>query len=782
MLNTLPDRIIGFSMRHARVVVVATFVVSLVFAWFATKVRINADFTSLLPQNAEVNKLLKEYGGAGAPADLLVFAATARPGADIFSPEPLSAYAQAVSNISALPGVRSTVSPFNLVSFSREEGRLGIHPMSTGGAAPSPGSEGEFRSRLTGTRYASNLVVSADATMLISYFQASHEASFDSFMAKVNAVAAQAKAHGLVTYVTGTIPVSVQAGSYLVRDLERLIVLAALIILLFYAVGYRSVRGVILPLLSVLLGTLWTVGFMGLMGYTLSLISVVAPPLILIFGNEYNIYMTSEVVRIGREEGASPGWMERASRNVAKPITMAFLTTVVGFLSLCVTEIRQTREFAFATGFGSLACAFLALFFLPAMFSLMRAPVRRQPRLGKAFAQAMRALARLAAAFPVVVFAILAATIVLFALTYRLLIFNTDSGSYFPRKDSVMRDTYSIYAKAGGFEQLSVAFNAPPGRPGYFLDTRVLADVANVEAKLRALPDVSYALSLPDLLREVNRAATGEDVLPANRAIITMFSRVLTSTASSIAGGTMLGNLVNADFTRLNVSFRIYNAATGRYMDEASFRALLGSMQRVLNENPVGGTAVIWGDLMRVLSFADSLRRSLFFSMAISVASILALTVFVFRSFLYGLYALVPLGAGLLLNFTMMALTGIPLDMTTIMVSNIAIGVGVDSAIYLVIQYRRHLASMPANPGEALQQTLAVMGQPILLSSLSIVVGLSVFATAEFLPVLYFGVLVLFTLLATTAGTLVTLPTLLSVDTRLRLRRAVRRGGPSVSP
>jgi hypothetical protein len=296
------------------------------------------------------------------------------------------------------------------------------------------------------------------------------------------------------------------------------------------------------------------------------------------------------------------------------------------------------------------------------------------------------------------------------------------------------------------------------------------------------LPDVSYALSLPDLLREVNRAATGEDVLPANRAIITMFSRVLTSTASSIAGGSMLGNLVNGDFTRLNVSFRILNASTGRYMDEASFRALVASMQRVLDENPVGGKAVIWGDLLRVLSFAEALRRSLFLSMAVSIVSVLILTVFVFRSFLHGLYSLVPLGASLFLNFTMMAVIGIPLDMTTIMVSNIAIGVGVDNAIYLVIQYRRQLALRPRDPLEALQRTLAMVGQPVLLSGLSIVVGLSVFATAEFLPVMYFGVLVLFTLLATTAGTLIVLPSLLSVDTRVRIRRAGRRGASPLSP
>ena len=114
---------------------------------------------------------------------------------------------------------------------------------------------------------------------------------------------------------------------------------------------------------------------------------------------------------------------------------------------------------------------------------------------------------------------------------------------------------------------------------------------------------------------------------------------------------------------------------------------------------------------------------------------ILLLTVLVFRSLLYGVFSLVPLGAGLLLNFAFMAITRIPLDMTTIMVANIGIGVGVDSAIYLVIQYRRELALSPADYTAAIQRTLVVMGPPILLASLSMAAGPEDDERQSFFPV-----------------------------------------------
>jgi hypothetical protein len=440
-----------------------------------------------------------------------------------------------------------------------------------------------------------------------------------------------------------------------------------------------------------------------------------------------------------------------------------------------VTDIPQTREFAIAASFGSLACAFLALIFLPALFSLFPPLTPPVVNPGSGFIRAMRSLARFSYRFPVVVLAGVAAIIVLFVLTWPRLVFNTDSAGYYPQNDSVLRDTYSIYAKVGGYEQISVSFDAPEGGAGYFLDTAALSRVEDVERALSALPDVSYAISLPDLLRQISQASTGVDALPTNRVIISTFSRLLTASGSSSATGSVLGNLANKDFSRLTISFRIYNSSTGRFMDETRFRNLVASMQKIVDTKPVAAKSVIWGDLIRMLAFAESLRRTLFLSMAISVFSILVLTVIVFRSFLFGLYPLVPLATGLLVNYSVMSLTGIPLDMTTIMVSNIAIGVGVDSAMYLVIQYLRELRASPRDPPEALARTLAIMGQPVLLSSIVIIAGLSVFLTAAFRPVMFFGVLVIVALAATAFGTLITLPVLLSIDTRLRRPRASHR-------
>jgi len=105
------------------------------------------------------------------------------------------------------------------------------------------------------------------------------------------------------------------------------------------------------------------------------------------------------------------------------------------------------------------------------------------------------------------------------------------------------------------------------------------------------------------------------------------------------------------------------------------------------------------------------------------------------------------------------------------MVANVTIGVGIDGGIYLVIQYQRERRRHPGDFPKAIGQTLHVMGRAIILSTFSIVTALLVFTSAAFKPIVYFGLLVIFSLSATAAGTLTVLPALLNLDSRIRAGR-----------
>ena len=257
---------------------------------------IDTDYANLLPKNAEVNRLIREYGGAKTDRQLLVLAVE---GSGLFSLPALEAFAAEVDLLASEDGVLSVISPFNLPSFSRGAGgRLQVGPIGPGGRPPGVESElAAFRERLSGTRLAQNLVAAPDGSLLAAFFQVEKREDYTPLMRQTRAAAARLTEAGLTARVSGTIPFGERTSFYISRDLLRLVLLAGIIIIAFYYVGFRAKRAVFLPFLVVIAGTAWAVGLMGMLGFPLTLISIVAPPLIMIFGNEYSIYVMNEYFR-----------------------------------------------------------------------------------------------------------------------------------------------------------------------------------------------------------------------------------------------------------------------------------------------------------------------------------------------------------------------------------------------------------------------------------------------------------------------------------------------------
>jgi predicted RND superfamily exporter protein len=97
------------------------------------------------------------------------------------------------------------------------------------------------------------------------------------------------------------------------------------------------------------------------------------------------------------------------------------------------------------------------------------------------------------------------------------------------------------------------------------------------------------------------------------------------------------------------------------------------------------------------------------------------------------------------------------------MFSSVAIGVGIDDSIHLLIQYRRQTRIFHEDKQKIISHTLKITGRPILLTSLSLIVGLLVLTLSSFMPIVYFGMLVSLALLTTTLGALIVLPAMLSL-------------------
>ena len=767
--NTIIFRILEFVNRHSLAVIAVSVLITALCGVSLVNIRVDPDVESLLSEVEKVTGATRGPAGEEVNQNYFVLAAEA---ADPFTLDGLAALSKALDAIAELPQMKSGITPFNLVGFTRVGTRLGLQTLSKGGRAPASAADLEaFKQNLLETPSARNFVISNDGTTLVAFFPVEKAENYTRLMNRIEQIIAALEPY-YRTHVTGSIPFMKTTESYLSKDLSRLLLLAALVTLVTFYLGFRAVRSALLPLLIVLMGTLWCLGFMSLLGYPLSIMSVVIPPLVLALGSSYSIHVLNQYYRDSREGGPDKRWITAAVAHINRTILLAAVTTVAGLLSLLVVSMKQGRQFALATSVGIVACALLSLFFFPAVLYRLKAPrekQRQQVREG-ALASIIGRLGGIALRGRYVIVGLLVVLIVLFVFSARKIRYNTDAMTYFPESEQVVQDMRFFTAKVGGFEEINLTLAAPNNEKGYFLNLDTLTMVSRFEDRLRAIPDICYLTSFLQYVKDFNRTMYGTYTVPDSRAPVLLLSRYFRALGSQDQEAGGLGSLANQDFSAITVKLRIYDSARASFIDELGLRELLGKIDAIqAAEIPGEITVTRWGRILRYLSLSNILQRDSLRSNLVAIAAILCITTIAFRSFRFGLFSLVPILTGIILNGLFLVITGIALDMITIMVSSIAMGVGVDNSIHFLIQFRRQAAETRGDLDTVLRNTMMVAGRPIVLTTVSIIAGLLILTLGIFKPIVYFGLLVAFTLMAATLGAVIVLPAVMSVLLKRRV-------------
>jgi len=167
----------------------------------------------------------------------------------------------------------------------------------------------------------------------------------------------------------------------------------------------------------------------------------------------------------------------------------------------------------------------------------------------------------------------------------------------------------------------------------------------------------------------------------------------------------------------------------------------------------VGGFALILSELARFVVNGQLLSLGL----AILIVGILLMILF--RSITAGLISAVPLGLSVTVLFSLMGVFGIELNIATAMLSSIMIGVGIDYTIHFLWRYREERQNGLV-PQEAVKKTLTTTGRGIVFNAFSVIIGFVVLLTSGFMPVRFFGFLVVVSIFACLVGALVFIPAL----------------------
>lgn len=540
-----------------------------------------------------------------------------------------------------------------------------------------------------------------------------------------------------------------QTSAAMEQDSNTFFPLIILVVMLLLGLIFRNLRSVLVPVAIAFLSVIWTLGTMAALGYAQNIVSTMLPVFLISIGVSDSIHFLAEYRQARRADPqGKPVAMVLA--RLWQPMLMTSLTTMGGFLSLTWTPIHFILQFGLFVALGVGYAFLITVSLLPAL--LLWLPAERcktglEPKGG------LTRLAdwnlRLALRHPKGILLLSLLLLGLCAGGIARLQIDNEMIRYFAPDTRVRQDNQVFKQHFGGAATLEFVLQAPT--EGYFKQESAVRALERVQARLLELPEVGAVYGLPNFLKLMNKAMQG-DAPAAYRLPVgnpALYPQYLFLYESS--NGDEIFNVVDADYREARLVLFVKSDQTS-VMD-----GLVKAITPVMHTELPGVEIMPAGFGEVLIATRDEIIYSQLSSLILSFACVFGFLLLMLRSLRYALIGLVPLVFVVLGNFALLGWSGLYLDVGTAIVAPIAIGIGVDYAIYFLNHCQQH----PGSNREAVSDALRHHHAPILFNTLVLGAGFLVLTLSSHQALINLGWLVTSTMVFSALATFLLLPSLL---------------------
>ena len=523
---------------------------------------------------------------------------------------------------------------------------------------------------------------------------------------------------------------------------------------------FREIRWVILPLSSCFFAVLIMIGMLGLLNWKVTVISSNFISLMLILTMSMNIHLAVRYRQLcqDRPSESQIDVVSTTTKKMVWPCLYAALTTILAFSSLVFSGIRPVIDFGWMMAIG-LCVTFLTSFFLfPAVLMLLKKSTSSiKDERQSAITSRLASIAEFQGG-KVIILSILLAVISGIGIAK----LKVENGfiNYFSKKTEIYQGMKLIDDKLGGTFPLDIIlrFDEPQANRApddnyvethdddfleedefdwvedydpedYWLTPFKVERIKEVHDYLAGLPEVGKVLSLASVIRAAEQLNEGKEFDGLELAVL---NKKLPDRIRS----DMVDPYVSVDNNEARISLRILDS-----LEELRRRDLLEKISSDLsskfglseNRATVAGMLVLYNNMLQ------SLFRSQILTLGIVLLGIAIMLLILFRSFALSVIGIIPnlLAVGIVLGI--MGLLDIPLDMMTITIAAITMGIAIDNSIHYIYRFREEFAKNN-NYAETLHLCHGNVGKAILNTSVTIIFGFSILVLSNFIPTIYFGV------------------------------------------
>jgi len=693
---------------------------------------------------------------------VLVIGITAKQGT-IYTPEILGKVERITTKLRSVPDViKSDVLSFaarKAKSINGNDQGMDVLPIMS--SAPATQAEADaVRARVRSNPAYDGILVSADerSVAVVADFK-DPVAGFSSILNNVAPIL-DAERDDTVTISTAGLPVLLGGIEQFSARLGLLMPLAMILIAIVLWFAFRSVQGLLLPLLTATLAVLWSLGLMSLFRVPLDVFNATTPVLILavasghavqILKRFYEEYRTQSHLTPNDLRGATHRAVVESLTKVGPVMLVAGVVAALGFLSLMIIEISSVRSFGVMAAGGILSSLILELTLIPALRSAIKPPKIPTKKASTGWlADRMRGLAHAISGRKAAWIAGGAVVLLVVAgVGATRIVYDDSIKSSFSSDLQLSRDDDQLNKSFAGTNTLYVLVEAKT--PGRLQDPDVLKAVDGLQRYMQQDPAVGRSLSIADFVRRMNMAMHGDDpkfdAVPDTRALIAQYLFLYSSSGDPEDFATYVDN----DYQQANIFTFL------KEHDTAKFQSLVDKLTTYSRQTfPQDVSVSFGGSVAEGAAIHEIVAKAKILNMLQLAAVFFILTAIVFRSLIAGVLVLVPLAVTVLVNIGLMGWTGIPFNVNNSITAAMAVGVGADYVIYLLFRLREERLRGEGFE-DALTNTLVGAGSAIVFIAGSVAAGYSVLLLSHgFWNHIWMGILIC-TAMVTSALTSITL-------------------------
>ncbi len=581
-------------------------------------------------------------------------------------------------------------------------------------------------------------------------------------------------------FLGGAPMITVDMIDFIQKDIQ--IFGAAILFFLIVAllVIFKNPRWMLISMACCLLGLINMTGFLGLVGWPITVVSANFVALLLIFSLSISVHLTvryRELVSLNPDKDQT--WLvHRTMKDKLEPCFYTTITTMVGFGSLLVAGIKPVIDFGWMMLISMGAIFTLVFLFFPAvLISLKKIETKTKSDWSTGVTNGFAEMV-VNRSNQILIFFILLASMSVFGITK--LTAENQFIKAFKEDTEIFQGLTVIDNQLGGTTPLDIIIEADPDfqqivvaddfddeffNDEFFNDEDTGYDIGGDSYwynsyRLKTIDSIhEYLESLEEAGKVVSFSTTMEvlQTLNDDEEIDTFFLSLLYKKVPKDVKEALFDPYLSDDGNQLRISFRVFES-----YPELKRNQLIEQIKSDLVEE-IGlkpSQVKLTGLLVLYNNVLESLIRSQILTIGVVFLAITLMFLVLFRSIRYALVAIVPsiiASSGVL---GLMGLLNIPLDVMTITIAAICIGIGVDHSIHYIHRFREEIGNDESRT-QAIRNAHLSTGQAIYFTSIIIIVGFSILGLSNFIPTIYFGIFTAFAMAIALIANLTLLPVLL---------------------